>query len=428
MDLIKWMAAVLMLAGTASGAAAPKPTIADLVGICGHTVAFKPELYAPVARRVRDYHPIEWDLGKDTSTLPQWPFAKNRVDWSKVYGSWNAQHQDVDVSLMESNLPPKAWKDLPRDAEAYAQGFAREFGSTGRKLVGSIEVGNEPGAYSDEQYHQLLKAMGKGIRAGDPKMLVATCNMTVGKSGSYNKSVDCLAGLEADYDVLTTHIYAQVEPWPTWKRSYPEDPKAAFLPELEKLIAWRDQNVPAKRIWITEFGWDCTTQKNRTTGDFAHWQGNTDLQQAQWLVRAILCFSKYDVDRAYIYFFNDKDEPQLHGSSGITRNFKPKMSYWALAQLQQLMGEYRFSKVTAQEKALVYEFEHGKERIWAVWSPTGSEQAVLISLPLPREAKWSVIPMATEKLADPTAPVKAGTGAFELRAAESVQYVRWEMP
>ncbi len=60
----------------------------EFIGINGHTVNFKPELYQPVCRLVRDYHPVEWDLGKNTSELPPFPTAKNGVDWDQVYGSW----------------------------------------------------------------------------------------------------------------------------------------------------------------------------------------------------------------------------------------------------------------------------------------------------------------------------------------------------
>jgi hypothetical protein len=40
-------------------------------------------------------------------------------------------------------------------------------------------------------------------------------------------------------------------------------------------------------------------------------------------VRAFLVFAAMDVNRAYLYFFNDADEPSFHASSGITRNFQP---------------------------------------------------------------------------------------------------------
>src|SRR5689334_3051294 len=52
----------------------------DFIGLNGHTVQFKPELYQPVCRLVRDYHPVEWDLNKTTQELPAFPLAKNGVD------------------------------------------------------------------------------------------------------------------------------------------------------------------------------------------------------------------------------------------------------------------------------------------------------------------------------------------------------------
>src|SRR5688500_16222514 len=66
----------------------PRPLMRDLIGINGHTVQFKPVLYAPVAKLVRDYHPLKWDVGDDTSYRTTLPMARNKVDWSRVYGSW----------------------------------------------------------------------------------------------------------------------------------------------------------------------------------------------------------------------------------------------------------------------------------------------------------------------------------------------------
>ena len=97
-------------------------------------------------RRVRDYHPVELDIGDDTSFPPPFPFARNKVDWARVYGSWRAAGFATDACLMFDPIPPKAWKDLPRDAHAYGKAFAAAFGPSGqRPLVESAEIGNEPG-------------------------------------------------------------------------------------------------------------------------------------------------------------------------------------------------------------------------------------------------------------------------------------------
>jgi len=99
-----------------------------------------------------------------------------------------------------------------------------------------------------------------------------------------------------------------------------------------------------------------------------------------------MLFSKMSVDRAYIYFFNDSDEPQMHGSAGLTRNFKPKPAFHAVAHLYKTMGEYRFARVIQEKSdAYAYEFTHGSEagkKIWAVWSPTGSSKKSELTLAL----------------------------------------------
>jgi hypothetical protein len=346
------------------------------VGINGHTVQFKPKVYTPVCRLVRDYHPVEWDLGKETDFVTTFPFARNRVSWEQVYGSWKAEGWDVNVSLMFETIPQKEWKDVPRDALAYGKAFARAFGpSAAKPLVGSAEIGNEPGKWDDPSYRTMFEAMAKGFREGDPKLKVVTCATIAGKSHGYAKSLECVKGLEPLYDVINVHAYAQLENWPTWKRSYPEDARLLeYLNHMDAAIKWRNANAPGKPIWLTEFGYDSSTKEPPKTGDFAKWVGNTDTQQAQWLVRSILVFAGMDLARCYIYFFDDKDEASLHAASGVTRNGQPKPSFHALAHLQAALGEHRFDRVREAKagELYAYEFKAGNRRVVAAWSPTGS--------------------------------------------------------
>ena len=43
-----------------------RPMMREFMGLNVHTVGFKADLYAPVCRRLRDYHPMVWDTGRDT--------------------------------------------------------------------------------------------------------------------------------------------------------------------------------------------------------------------------------------------------------------------------------------------------------------------------------------------------------------------------
>lgn len=401
-------------------APADKPPMGEFMGLNGHTVQFKPELYSKVCRKARDYHPIEWDLGKESDFVTRFPEARNRVNWNTVYGSWQKHGFETDASVMFHLFPPETWKDLAKDPYAYGLAFAKAFGpSSEKKLVSSVEIGNEPGNYPDEKYRTLFENMAKGFRDGDPKLKILTCNITTGKSGGYEKSVACVKGLESLYDVLNIHTYAMAGGWPEWKRSYPEDPAIDYLKGIDSLIAWRNEHAKGKEIWITEFGWDASTKPNFPTGDFAKWKGNvTDVQQARYIVRSFLVFSAMDVARAYLYFFNDSDEPSYHASSGITRNFQPKPSFHAMAHLYRSLKEYRLARVAARKTGELYalEYVHGKKKILVAWSPTGTERAATVELPLGRAKLVRAERMALAPGDVPAVdiPVKAGVASVPL--------------
>ena len=409
-----------------------RPLMRDFIGINGHTISFKSDLYQPVCGLVRDYHPVEWDLGKDSAELPKFPLAKNGVDWNQVYGSWRAKDWNIDVCLMFESLKQADWKNLETDAMAYGQAFAHEFGPSGkRKLVDSVEIGNEPGKWSDVDYTRMFKAMAAGVRAGDPKLKIVTCNLTTGKSGDYEKSVDCVAGCPELFDVLNVHSYAQLEGWPTWRRSFPEDPKLPhYLQDVEALCKWRDAHAPGKPVWLTEFGYDSSTKSPEPTGDFAKWIGVNDTQQAQWLVRSLLVFSAMPVQRAYIFYFNDEDQPGLHASAGITRHFQPKPSYYALTHLQRVLGGYHFQTIVTNEAGhlRVQEYRNdSKKIIWVVWSPTGDGRSfttTLGNIPGPLVAAQHM-PLTVNPAAPPVA-TPVGDRQVKIQVDESPLYLVFE--
>ncbi len=408
----------------------PKPLFRDFMGINGHTVNFRPELYGEVCQLVRDYHSMEWDTGPDTNYKLDFPFARNRVSWEQVYGSWKTSGFRTDACLMFETHTSEAWNDLAVDTHRYGKIFAENFGPTSKlALVESIEIGNEPGKYSDKDYRIVFENMAKGAREGDPKLKISTCNVNVGKSGDYHKSVDCVQGLESLYDVLNVHSYAMLEEWPTWKRSYPEDvtlPK--FMRDIDELITWRDRHAVGKKIWVTEFGWDSSTKPPAATGDFAKWQGNTDVEQAQWLVRTFLLLATRDIDRAYLYFFNDDDSPQLHGASGITRNYVPKPSFYALAHLYRTLGDFRFSRIidVRNDAALVYEFAHESEsdkRVLVAWCPNGSNRKTIVKIPAGDIRVEFAERMPLEAAVIPPVEITTNAGMLHVKIGESPTYI-----
>ncbi|MGJ8654062.1 MAG: hypothetical protein ACSHX8_12380 [Opitutaceae bacterium] len=396
--MIKQLTSAILLACLALSSTfaerSPKPLMKDFIGINGH-FQFKPELYSQNCRLVRNYHNMNWDVKQpgDPITFPK---CVNQVDWEKnVYGKWVQEGFEVDLCAQFGGFGEgnKDYLNLWRGQEAwiynYGYEMAKYFGPSGKqKLVTSIEIGNEPGNdFDDALYQKLFIQMSQGIRKGDPAMKIVTATAQSGASDKYSKSLEetfSSPEIIPLYDVINVHVYAtkpKKKGHSPWDRSYPEDPKIEYLKVVDSAIAFRDTKAPGKEIWITEFGYDsCTAEAMTKREGWAkklNWTGVSDQQQAQYIVRSLFCFAERDVDRAYIYFYNDSDKASVHGASGLTRNFQPKPSFWAVKHLYETLGEYRLNRTIVKQanELYTYEFTHptNKDRvIWVAWSPTGN--------------------------------------------------------
>jgi len=375
--------------------AAPRPLFREFMGLNGH-FTFKPGLYRQVGRLVRNYHNLNWDVERPGGTITL-PVCVNRVNWKNdVYGRWQAAGYETDICLQFSGFQADTagyrgvWAGQDQWCYQYGRAVAAYFGPSGsERLCTSVEIGNEPGVKFDPAlFKSIFQQMARGIRAGDARVKILTPAVQARAGDDYLQDVRELYGdseILPLYDVINLHTYAAVERQnpseSPWVRSYPEDPSIAYLKVVDEAIAWRNTHAPGKEVWVTEFGYDaCTPGAMQHRKDWSlklDWQGNTDLQQAQYLVRSLFAFAARDVRRAYIYFYNDDDSPSVHGASGLTRHFVPKPSYWACKQLYELLGDYRFVRAVKQLPGdlFVYEFrpDAGSSRaIWAVWSPTGA--------------------------------------------------------
>jgi len=430
---------------TAIAGEAPQPLFKDFMGLNGH-FAFKPLLYRPTCRLVRNYHNLDWDVAK-IGDKPTFPVCVNRVDWKDVYGAWRKEGFEIDICAQFGRFGHgnpafrKLWEGQEAWARTYGLEMARYFGPSGaEKLATSIEIDNEPGRkFDDALYRRIFRAMAEGIREGDPTMKIVTCTAQPREADDYSKSLDetfAAPDVLPLYDVINAHIYAMLPKAPgrsPWDRSYPEDPGIEYLKQVDEFVAWRNAKAPGKAAWITEFGWDACTDEafKKRSGWFQklNWTDVTDLQQAQYLVRSFFVFAEHKADRAYVYFFDDNDEPSFHAASGLTRKFKPKPSYWAVRHLHQALGEFRLGRVVKQEPGAlyVYEFRHGSEpgtTAWVAWSPTGSGREAEVTLEgLPQ------MPTKAERMpvAEGDAPAvewkAAGPRAVKLTVSESPTYL-----
>ncbi len=436
-----------------------KPLFRDFMGLNGH-FTFKPELYRQLGHLVRNYHNLNWDVKQPGEAITL-PVCINQVNWrNDVYGRWQKAGYETDICIQFSGLQAdtagyqRFWSGKERWCYDYGKAMASYFGPSGpERLCTSIEIGNEPGSGFDPPlFKAIFRQMALGIREGNSRVKILTPAVQAREGDDYSQDLRGLYG-EKDvlplYDVINLHTYAAVERKNSsespWNRSYPEDPSIAYLKVVDEAIAWRDAYAPGKEVWITEFGYDaCTPEAMLRRKDWflkLDWQGATDLQQAQFLVRSLFTFAERDVRRAYIYFFNDDDSPSVHGSAGLTRKFVPKPSFWAIKQLYELLGNCRFDRVVKKVPGEVFvsEFESGegsRRVVWAAWSPTGARtnekdhytpretRVALTDLPAP---VVKVVGMATTEREAPEPPwEKTGPAAITLTVGESPIYVIME--
>jgi len=415
-----------------------RPLLRDFIGINGH-FHFKPELYRPAVRLVRNYHNMAWDVARPGDP-PTFPRCVNGVNWQDVYTPWVtagfeisacAQFQEFGASNHDYR---SLWEGNETWARRYGSEMARSLGpQNGLGLITSIEIGNEPGfKFDNTLYRRIFSEMASGIRETDPAIKIVTCAVHTDPADEWHKNLEETFGdpaMRPHYDVINVHTYAElpenVRRHP-WDRTFPEDPRSPFLRSVDEIIAWRDLHAPEKEVWVTEFGWDACTEDvmSKRTGWFEklNWQGVTDLEQAQYLVRALLLLSSRAVERAYIFFYNDENKPSVHAASGLTRNFEPKPSLWAVSQLQHELGEYRFDRIVQEENGIhIYAFisNTGVER-WALWSSGPEPVTVDIAALRPDITDAQLIPMATE-----ASPPKAVTAPARITLDGSVFYVNF---
>ncbi len=370
--------------------ARPRPAMKDFMGVCGHFF-FDGPTYAPVAGLVRNYHSLNWDLEvakpyKD----PPYPFALNRVNWEELYGGWRKAGFEIDACFMADNIKPAEWATPAETAYGFGRAFARSFGPSARGLVRTVELGNEPGEYSDEQYTATARAMARGIREGDPGIRIATANLTLGESGRYTKSIRCYDGWLDQIDILNVHTYAMDGEWPNQRRTYPEDPASGFLKPVRDLLAWRDANAPGKEVWVTEFGWDAHRADGAPLEKGVPIDQRpstlTRVQQAQFLMRAYLIFARMGVDRACMFWYRDEGaERGLFSACGLISKGVKQPAFYALASLRRNLGGYAFAQALTErtDGTYAYRFAAGPGRACvAVWSPTrdGEERAAEVDL------------------------------------------------
>ena len=258
----------------------PRPLMRDFIGLNGHTVQFKPDLYSPVAKLIRDYHPLKWDVGDDTSFLTTFPPPASRglVESLRLW----LPRDCASMRAFSSMTSPGEWKNLSRDAGAYGEAFARAFGPSGRALVESIEIGNDPANIPMPNIASSLRPW-LAVREKE----IPDCALRHVRSTSPEWSLFEERGLGARsrgaVHILTIHLTAEVEPWPTCAGVIPKTRKRSSSSIFVPCSPGAPNTQPTRNCAHQSAGTQRPNHRRRRR--LREMDGSTELQQAQWIVR-----------------------------------------------------------------------------------------------------------------------------------------------
>lgn len=247
----------------------------------------------------------------------------------------------------------------------YTLSFLKSFcpGDTNKPcLVNVLEVGNEP--WGDpypgkDGYHQLLIGAVSAFReyygSGNPddwRMKLSTAafqahNPNAGPFGEQWHYIDNMIPdtLKPYFKYTSIHNYAfNMSNFNLGVTETPESDDGGFL-TVKNLIEWRNQKMQNAKVNITEFAWNAGTLNNGC-GDLG------ESTQAAYTMRGYMLAARYNVHRAYVYDFTDKNEYPLYCTTGLYKdlaNNVPRKTFLCIQKLRNSnLTNKRFLKALAE--------------------------------------------------------------------------------
>lgn len=374
-----------------------------------------PTRFNTIASHARNYHNMHWDVD-DPDMIPQYStmhIIPNQLgiwwlDWNREYLAWKNAGLKVQASIQFNEWIPQTrmamWDNPYTAAYNYGYAFARHFGPTnGNGLVDVIEVGNEPWTYPASFYLQVLRGMLHGIKDGDPALKAIPCALQSGAPDTEtpvggNWMGARLTQSEAPYiDGINIHHYSY-----TYDNTgariavHPEHPESAMHSAVND-VRFRDKNLPGKKIYLSEWGWDSDgAGENCTFGECV-----TEYEQAIYGVRGAMMFMRLGIDRITWYFYGNQASGNLYSRSGLESsaggNHVEKKSLKSFRSFVHLLGDKHFLDVLREDNtAWIYLFGDslGNPTHIAAWRPIDGNDGSFLNVNLPTtlqpDSAWTI--------------------------------------
>lgn len=369
-----------------------------------------PWLFKKVISQGRFYHNLNWDVVDPDATPDFEDMAAGGgtpahfwLNWDTEYQAWINAGLNVETSIQftAQDFPTNVWNNPFQAAYNYGTAFANHFGRpSANNFVKTLEIGNEPWDYPAPFYRDVLRGMASGAKAADPDMEVFPGALQAAFPGNENGLFKNFTGVrlteaEAPYlDGLNSHLYCFRNDENGIRRNiHPEAPFSEFWSILAD-IRFRDANMPGKKIYVTEFGWDSPGGGD----DCVHSECVSEKSQAIYGIRAALLLTRLGIDRFHWYFYGDQYAGTLFARSGMhSLNFTPKRSFKAFQAMKNLIGDRYFLGIEREDNEVyIYKFGDADSTVthYIAWRPDegDSDQTVSVKFASPAQptAAWTL--------------------------------------
>jgi hypothetical protein len=198
---------------------------------------------------------------------------------------------------------------------------------------------------------------------------------------------------------------------------------------MKQVVAYRDQNLPGKEVWITEFGYN--TDPSSPLHAPAIGSTSADVVQGQWLVRTYLALLAAKMDRAFMYILRDdcstppcSTQFSTAGLTTVKGQWTPKPAYYFLATLEGRLGSMVWQGEPPTGNASVLEATFAdtatKGGAYVLWAPTSNGTTVKgFSLDVGAATKVTQVALADQALSGTATSLTPAGGKVSVDVGET---------
>jgi hypothetical protein len=200
--------------------------------------------------------------------------------------------------------------------------------------------------------------------------------------------------------------------------------------KLAAVVSYRDQHMPGKPVWWTEFGYD--TFAGSPLHAPALGSNSASIVQGQWLVRDLLAALEAGVERATVFELDDTCTPpasacntQFATAGLIDSTGKKKAAWYFLATFRARLRSYAYvgtrTGTAANVKVAAFSGTSAAGGALVVWMTTSNGSATSsYSLALPAGSKTATaIALTDGQTTGVATPLTASAGNVALDVSET---------